>query len=135
MEPLWQTTALKWGSPVARNFLPRGFAFELQNFNDSMGIRLKTAVHLGKKFLAAIFSAIVNRNAPYANTAKRALVCPTIIGYLLFLVELLISMRLFLRPHPIATSTSSYGNIRMQQSIMINGDTIASFATDCSFAL
>ena len=33
--------------------------FQLQIFNDSIGIRLKYAVHLGKKFLAAIFSAIV----------------------------------------------------------------------------
>ena len=44
---------------AARNFLPRCIAFELQIFNDCMGIRLKIAVHLGKKFLAAIFSAIV----------------------------------------------------------------------------
>ena len=44
---------------AARNFLPRCIAFELQIFNDSIGIRLKNAVHLGKKFLAAIFSAIL----------------------------------------------------------------------------
>ena len=44
---------------AARNFLPRCTAFELQTFNDSIGIRLKNAVHLGKKFLAVIFSAIV----------------------------------------------------------------------------
>ena len=33
--------------------------FELRIFNDSIGIRLKNAVHLGKKFLAAIFTVIV----------------------------------------------------------------------------
>ena len=44
---------------AARNFLPRCTAFELQIFNETIGIRLKNAVHLGKKFLAAIFSAIV----------------------------------------------------------------------------
>ena len=44
---------------AARNFLPRFIAFELQIFNDFLGIRLKYAVHLGKKFLAAIFSAII----------------------------------------------------------------------------
>ena len=32
---------------------------ELQFSNDSIGIRLKSAVHPGKKFLATIFSAIV----------------------------------------------------------------------------
>ena len=44
---------------AARSFLPRCIAFELQIFNDSIGIRLKNAVHLGKKFLAAILSAIL----------------------------------------------------------------------------
>ena len=42
---------------AAMNFLPRCIAFELQIFNDSIGIRLKNAVHLGKKFLTTIFSA------------------------------------------------------------------------------
>ena len=31
----------------------------ITNLEDYIGIRLKNAVHLGKKFLAAIFSAIV----------------------------------------------------------------------------
>ena len=44
---------------AARNFLPRCIAFELQIFTDSIGIQLKSAVHLGKKVLAAIFSAIL----------------------------------------------------------------------------
>ena len=44
---------------AARNFLPRCIAFELRIFNGSIGIRLKNAMHLGKKFLAAIFSVIV----------------------------------------------------------------------------
>ena len=44
---------------AARNFLPRCTALELQIFNDFIGIRLNNAVHLGKKFLAAIFSTIV----------------------------------------------------------------------------
>ena len=44
---------------AARIFLPRCIAFELQIFNDSIVVRLKNAVHLGKKFLAAIFSAII----------------------------------------------------------------------------
>ena len=44
---------------AARNFLPKCIAFELQSFNDSIGIRSKNAVHLGKKFLATIFSAIL----------------------------------------------------------------------------
>ena len=59
---------------AARKFLPRCTAFELQIFNDSIGIRLKNAVHLGKKFLAAIFSAIVyseNQGAPKAREGKR----------------------------------------------------------------
>ena len=42
-----------------RNFLSRFIAFELQVFNDSIGIQLKNAVHLGKKFLAIIFSTII----------------------------------------------------------------------------
>ena len=44
---------------AARNFLPRCIAFESRILNDYIGIRLKNAVHLGKKFLAAIFSVIV----------------------------------------------------------------------------
>ena len=44
---------------AARNFLRRCIAFELQIFDASKGIRSKNAVHLGKKFLAAIFNAIV----------------------------------------------------------------------------
>ena len=39
--------------------------------NDSIGIRLKNAVHLGKKFLAAIFSAIlysISNGLKYAST-------------------------------------------------------------------
>ena len=43
---------------ATRIFLPRSILLELQIFNDSIGIRLKNAVHLGKKFLAAIFSII-----------------------------------------------------------------------------
>ena len=42
-----------------KEFFPRYTAFELQIFNDSIGIRLKNALHLGKKFLAAIFSTIL----------------------------------------------------------------------------
>ena len=41
---------------AARNFLPRYLAFELQIFKDSIGIRLKKAVYLGKNFLAAILA-------------------------------------------------------------------------------
>ena len=44
---------------AGRNFFPRCVAFELQIYFDSIGIRLKSAMHLGKKFLAAIFSVIV----------------------------------------------------------------------------
>ena len=44
---------------VAMNSLPICIALELQIFNDSIGIRLKNAVHLGKKSFAAIFIAIV----------------------------------------------------------------------------
>ena len=39
--------------------LPRCIASELCFFNDLIGIRLKNAVHLGKKFLAAVFGIIV----------------------------------------------------------------------------
>ena len=39
-------------------------AFELRILNDSIGIRLKNAVHLGKKFLAAIFSVMVYCGCP-----------------------------------------------------------------------
>ena len=42
-----------------KEFLPRCIAFELQIFNNTIGIPLKNAVHLGKKVLAAIFSAIL----------------------------------------------------------------------------
>ena len=34
-----------------KNFLPRCIAFELQIFNDSIGMRVKNAVHLGKSSL------------------------------------------------------------------------------------
>ena len=51
-----QTITLKIAT---RNPLPRCFAFELRILHDSIRIRLKTAVHLRKKFLAAIFSVIV----------------------------------------------------------------------------
>ena len=44
---------------AAKNFLPRCIAFEVQIFDDSIGIQLKNALHLGKKFLTAIFSAIL----------------------------------------------------------------------------
>ena len=47
---------------AVRNFLPRCIAFELRILNDSIGMRLKNAVHLGKKFLAAILSVIVYFN-------------------------------------------------------------------------
>ena len=40
-------------------FLSRCIAFELRILSDSLGIRLKNAVHLGKKLSTAIFSAIV----------------------------------------------------------------------------
>ena len=43
---------------AARNLLPRCAAFELQIFNESIGIRLMNAVHLSKKFLATIFNAM-----------------------------------------------------------------------------
>ena len=39
--------------------LPRCTAFYLQIFTNSIGTRLRNVVHLGKKFLAAIFNAIV----------------------------------------------------------------------------
>ena len=39
-------------------FLPRCIAFYLRILNDSIGIQLKNEVHLGKKFLAAIFGTI-----------------------------------------------------------------------------
>ena len=39
--------------------LPRCNVFLLQILNNSIGIRLKNAVHLGKKLLAAIFSVIL----------------------------------------------------------------------------
>ena len=51
-----QTIALK---RVARNFLQRCIAFELQIHNDSIGIRLKSPVDLGKKLIVAILSVIV----------------------------------------------------------------------------
>ena len=35
----------------------------IANPNDSIGIRLENAVHLGKEFLAAIFSVIVYRDS------------------------------------------------------------------------
>ena len=44
---------------AARNLLSICIAFEVQMFNDSIGIRLKSALDLGKKYLVAIFSAIV----------------------------------------------------------------------------
>ena len=44
---------------AARNFLPRCIALESGIVNESIGIRLQNAMHLGKKFLAAIFSVIV----------------------------------------------------------------------------
>ena len=51
-----KTPALKM---VARNFLPRCIGLELRIFKYSIGIRLKNAMHLGKEFFAAIFSAVV----------------------------------------------------------------------------
>ena len=42
-----------------KEFLSRCTVFYLQIPNNSVGIRLKNAMHLGRKFLAAIFSAIV----------------------------------------------------------------------------
>ena len=39
--------------------LPRCIAFRIQIFNDSIEIRLKNAVHPGKKFLTASFNVIV----------------------------------------------------------------------------
>ena len=45
---------------TARNFLLRCIAFELRILNDSIEVRLKNAVYLGKKLPAAIFSVIVN---------------------------------------------------------------------------
>ena len=40
-------------------FFTEMYCVRITNLKDSIGIRLKNAVHLGKKFLAAIFSAIV----------------------------------------------------------------------------
>ena len=40
-------------------FLPRCTAFELRTFGDFIRIRLKNTMHLGKRFLATIFSTIV----------------------------------------------------------------------------
>ena len=45
------------------------------NLKDSIGIRLKNAIHLGKKFLAAIFSAIVYYNNYCHYLTKSVLVC------------------------------------------------------------
>ena len=47
---------------VTGNFLPRCIAFELGIVYASIGIgtRLQNAIHLGKKFLAAIFSVIMH---------------------------------------------------------------------------
>ena len=39
--------------------LPRCVAFDLWIFNDSIGIRSKSATRLGKKFLTDIFSVII----------------------------------------------------------------------------
>ena len=44
---------------AARNFYRDALRSNLQIFSDSIGIRLKNALHLGKKFLVTIFSAIV----------------------------------------------------------------------------
>ena len=62
---------------AARNFLPRSIAYEKQIFNDSKGIRLKSAVHLGKKFLAAIFSAIVYSSIWGSTSTQRPHLRPT----------------------------------------------------------
>ena len=43
---------------AARNFLPRFIAFELQILNDSIGIRLKNAVHLGKNSSPASLASV-----------------------------------------------------------------------------
>ena len=37
------------------NLLPRCIVFESRIVNDSIGIQLKSALHVGKKFLATIF--------------------------------------------------------------------------------
>ena len=46
--------------------LPRCIAFALGILDDSTGIRLKNAMHLGKRFLTAIFSVIVNCDHSYS---------------------------------------------------------------------
>ena len=46
-----------------KEFLPRCTALYLRMIDDSVGILLKNAMHLGKKFLAAIFSSIVYGNS------------------------------------------------------------------------
>ena len=40
-------------------------------FKDSVGIRLKNPVHVGKKFLAAIFSAILYCGSPYVKLRSK----------------------------------------------------------------
>ena len=52
-----QTITLKM---AAMNLLSRCSAFQLRIINAFMGIRLKNTMHFGKKFLAPIFSVIVN---------------------------------------------------------------------------
>ena len=53
---------------AARNFLPRCIVFKLRILNDCIEIRLKNAVHLGKKFLAAIFSVILYFHCGFIRT-------------------------------------------------------------------
>ena len=56
-------------SMVATNFLQTCTAFELGIVNESIGVRSQKAVHLGKKFLAAIFSVIVYHETGSGNKA------------------------------------------------------------------
>ena len=59
---LSQMQAVQWTITLkmaVRKFLPRCTAFESEIFNESIGIRLQNTMHLGKEFLAAIFSVIV----------------------------------------------------------------------------
>ena len=44
---------------AAMNYLQRCIAFQLRIINDPIGIQKYNPMHLGKKFLAAIFSLIV----------------------------------------------------------------------------
>ena len=52
----------------AWNFLPGRIAIQLQVLNDSMGIRSKSTMHLGRKQLKAIFSVIMSERTPACSS-------------------------------------------------------------------